>query len=52
MIDSLQKNLAVARKLQTKEQLGLTGRDYALLTLHRPSNVDLRESFEPILSAL
>lgn len=51
MIDSLQKNLAVARNLRTREQLGLTG-DYALLTLHRPSNVDLRESFEPILSAL
>jgi UDP-N-acetylglucosamine 2-epimerase (non-hydrolysing) len=51
MIDSLQKNLVVARNLKTKEQLGLTG-DYALLTLHRPSNVDLRESFEPILSAL
>ena len=51
MIDSLQKNLAVARNLPTKEQLGLTG-DYALLTLHRPSNVDMRESFEPILSAL
>ncbi|HEU5459510.1 MAG TPA: UDP-N-acetylglucosamine 2-epimerase (non-hydrolyzing), partial [Pyrinomonadaceae bacterium] len=49
MIDSLQKNLAVARNLPTKQQLGLTG-DYALLTLHRPSNVDLRESFEPILS--
>jgi len=52
MIDSLQKNLAVAGRLQTKVQLGLAGRDYALLTLHRPSNVDLRESFEPILSAL
>ena len=52
MIDSLQKNLTVARNLQTKAQLGLNGRDYALLTLHRPSNVDLRESFEPILSAL
>src|SRR5918999_3567244 len=51
MIDSLQKNLAAAGNLRTKEQLGLTG-DYALLTLHRPSNVDLRESFEPILSAL
>lgn len=51
MIDSLQKNLGVARNLPTKEQLGLTG-DYALLTLHRPSNVDMRESFEPILSAL
>jgi UDP-N-acetylglucosamine 2-epimerase (non-hydrolysing) len=51
MIDSLQQNLKAARNLQTKAQLGLTG-DYALLTLHRPSNVDLRQSFEPILSAL
>jgi len=52
MIDSLQKNLAVARALPTQEQLGLKGIDYALLTLHRPSNVDLRDSFERILAAL
>jgi UDP-N-acetylglucosamine 2-epimerase (non-hydrolysing) len=52
MIDSLQKNLAAARKLPTQEQLGLNGIDYALLTLHRPSNVDMRESFERILGAL
>src|SRR6185436_1028623 len=36
----------------TKEQLGLTGIDYALLTLHRPSNVDMRDSFGRILDAL
>ncbi|HLM25203.1 MAG TPA: UDP-N-acetylglucosamine 2-epimerase (non-hydrolyzing) [Pyrinomonadaceae bacterium] len=52
MIDSLQKNLERARELRTREELGLAGVDYALLTLHRPSNVDLRESFERILSAL
>ena len=52
MIDSLQKNLKKARELPTREQLGLTGSDYALLTLHRPSNVDMRDSFEPILDAL
>ena len=51
MIDSLQRNLERARVLRTKENLGLAG-DYALLTLHRPSNVDLRDSFEPILDAL
>lgn len=51
MIDSLQRNLARARELPTRSQLGLSG-DYALLTLHRPSNVDLRDSFEPILDAL
>ena len=52
MIDSLQQNLKRARDLRTKENLGLEGADYALLTLHRPSNVDLRNSFEPILDAL
>jgi UDP-N-acetylglucosamine 2-epimerase (non-hydrolysing) len=52
MIDSLQKNLEIARTLPTKEQLGVASIDYALLTLHRPSNVDLRESFERILDAL
>jgi len=52
MIDSLQKNLKKARELPTKEKLGLNGLDYALLTLHRPSNVDMRASFEPILDAL
>src|SRR5215204_2815715 len=52
MIDSLQRNLNVARALHTREQLGLSGVHYALLTLHRPSNVDLRDAFERILSAL
>jgi UDP-N-acetylglucosamine 2-epimerase (non-hydrolysing) len=52
MIDSLQKNLPIARALPTQEGLGLSGVDYALLTLHRPSNVDLRDSFERILDAL
>src|SRR5436190_19679237 len=52
MIDSLQKNLETARDLHTREKLGLTGTDYALPTLHRPSNVDLRDSFERILEAL
>jgi UDP-N-acetylglucosamine 2-epimerase (non-hydrolysing) len=52
MIDSLQKNLTAAREQQTRERLNLSDVDYALLTLHRPSNVDLRESFERILNAL
>ena len=52
MIDSLQKNLQAARQLNTGERLGLRGMDYALLTLHRPSNVDMRDSFERILAAL
>jgi UDP-N-acetylglucosamine 2-epimerase (non-hydrolysing) len=52
MIDSLRKNLEVARALATRDRFGLKEIDYGLLTLHRPSNVDLRESFERILAAL
>src|SRR6185369_15717948 len=52
MIDSLQKSLEAARAQHTRERLNLGDVDYALLTLHRPSNVDLRESFERILDAL
>src|SRR5690349_14163541 len=52
MIDSLQKSLSVARALPTMAQLGIEPRGYALLTLHRPSNVDGRDSFERIIAAL
>jgi len=52
MIDSLFTNLNRAGDSKIKSQLGLTERPYAVLTLHRPSNVDNRETFERILSAL
>jgi UDP-N-acetylglucosamine 2-epimerase (non-hydrolysing) len=52
MIDSLHKNLERARQSKTKAELGLIERSYAVLTLHRPSNVDHRETFERILTAL
>src|SRR5678815_2002804 len=52
MIDSLQRNIEVARALPTMAQLGIERGNYALLTLHRPSNVDGRDSFERILAAL
>ena len=52
MIDSLFSNLERARQSTIKSQLGLTEGEYAVLTLHRPSNVDHRETFERILSAL
>ena len=40
MIDTLQANLAKARKKDTLERLGLEPKGYVTLTLHRPSNVD------------
>jgi UDP-N-acetylglucosamine 2-epimerase (non-hydrolysing) len=52
MIDSLRKNLERASTSEVKQQLGLKDKEYAVLTLHRPSNVDSREPFERILTAL
>lgn len=52
MIDTLLKNREKARSSKLLEQTGLERKSYALLTLHRPSNVDVRETFEGILSAL
>jgi UDP-N-acetylglucosamine 2-epimerase (non-hydrolysing) len=52
MIDSLLKHLEQARQSPIKEQLGLADRSYAVLTLHRPSNVDDLATFTRILEAL
>jgi UDP-N-acetylglucosamine 2-epimerase (non-hydrolysing) len=52
MIDSLYRHLERARQSPIKDQLGLTGKDYAVLTLHRPANVDDPGVFGNILSAL
>lgn len=52
MIDSLFYNLEKAEKLNVRENLGLTGKDYTVLTLHRPSNVDEKEVFSGLLDAL
>jgi len=62
MVDSLLFNLEKAKKPNILEQLGLTQKTltghspmnsaYCLLTLHRPSNVDNKESFLKIIYAL
>jgi len=52
MIDSLRKNLERAGRSRIKEQLELKDGEYAVMTLHRPSNVDQRETFHRILQAL
>lgn len=52
MIDTLLKHRRLAEKMALLEQLGLRRQGYATLTLHRPSNVDDRETLEGILLAL
>ncbi len=44
MIDSLLRGLESAETSNIRETLGVAGQDYAVVTLHRPSNVDSRES--------
>lgn len=52
MIDSLFYNLEKAKESKVKEDLNLNEQDYAVLTLHRPSNVDEKETFTGLLDAL
>lgn len=52
MIDSLFHSLKLAESSTVREDLGLNGKDYAVLTLHRPSNVDEPEVFGGLLDAL
>lgn len=52
MIDSLRQHLEVAKLSNIQRDLGLANLDYAVLTLHRPSNVDERGTFSGILDAL
>ncbi len=59
MIDTLLKHLKKAEQSLILDKLGLVQRDnplsvrpYALMTMHRPSNVDNRKIFHNILEAL
>ena len=55
MIDSLFKQIEILKSpgsSTAREDLGVADCDYAVLTLHRPSNVDDRDAFTRILDAL
>ena len=52
MIDSLFRNLENAQDNTICEDLNLSDKDYAVLTLHRPSNVDEKETLGKMLDAL
>jgi len=53
MIDTLKHLLPEAKKIKSVlPQYGVKKNNYALLTLHRPSNVDNKETFMRIIKAL
>ena len=52
MIDSLQRHVEVARKSDILSRLSLTEKGYAVMTLHRPSNVDDTGTLSRIISAV
>ena len=51
MIDTLEHNRKKAERSNILEKLGLTADNYAVVTLHRPSNVDVQDVFRGILDA-
>ena len=52
MIDSLVRFREKARRSKKKESLGVAEKQYALVTLHRPSNVDVKENLTNVLMML
>lgn len=52
MIDSFEMLRARIEAAGTRARLGLQERPYAVITLHRPSNVDSREKLAEIIAAL
>jgi UDP-N-acetylglucosamine 2-epimerase (non-hydrolysing) len=52
MIDSLVQNLERAKNASVLADLGVIAGEFAVLTLHRPSNVDSRDTLEPLLNSL
>ncbi|MCH7870404.1 MAG: UDP-N-acetylglucosamine 2-epimerase (non-hydrolyzing) [Planctomycetes bacterium] len=52
MIDTLREHEQLSRESRVLDDLKLTAREYAVLTLHRPANVDDPERFAGICDAL
>ena len=52
MIDSLLNNLERSKETNIVSKMGLTPQKYVLITLHRPSNVDVKETFEGLVSVI
>lgn len=52
MIDSLEASRRLWQQSAIRETLGLHGREYGVMTLHRPSNVDREQTLKGLLGAI
>ena len=52
MIDILKVNLERAKSLEHYKKINLEKESYALITIHRPSNVDYKEEFEKVIKII
>ena len=52
MIDTLRRHLPMARLERVRDRIPAVDRPYAVMTLHRPSNVDRPDTFREILAAV
>jgi UDP-N-acetylglucosamine 2-epimerase (non-hydrolysing) len=52
MIDTLRRHLPMARLDRIRDRVPVEAKRYAVVTLHRPSNVDTLETFRGILDCL
>ena len=52
MLDSFEMMRSAIEADGTRESMGLEPGNYAVVTLHRPSNVDNREGLEPLVQQL
>jgi UDP-N-acetylglucosamine 2-epimerase (non-hydrolysing) len=52
MIDTLRRHLPMASLARIRDRVPVEDKGYAVLTLHRPSNVDRRDTFSDIIEAV
>ena len=52
MVDALEFNKKIAEKSDILDRLGLTSKQYIVITIHRASNTDIQERLENIIQAL
>lgn len=52
MIDSLKNNIKKIKSISTSRELGFKNNDYGVITMHRPSNVDSKQSLKKMIQIL